>query len=143
MFFKLAAGIMATAVVALKVNAETHTVTLSNNCDFGTPTLLSQSGQVLSTGSAYTTNGPAYGLIAFLQNGACGQNRANCTTVDVTLANGDSTAEVYYVVRETFDPCVSFNFYDGCDGVGEDCPNAPSPRTCSADNVNINITWCG
>ncbi|KAH9931886.1 uncharacterized protein B0H18DRAFT_988436 [Fomitopsis serialis] len=131
MFLKLAAGIIATTFVVLKVNAETHTVTLSNNCGFGTTTLLSQSGQVLSTGSAYTANGPAYGLVAYLQAYRRGVLRLG---------------SVRSIDR------ARFNFYDGCDGVGEDCDccltyhtqaRPPLARSCSADNVNINITWCG
>jgi len=47
-----------------------------------------------------------------------------------------------------------FGFYDGCDGAGTDCTNANCPKAyrhpddnfavvgCSADNVDIAITFC-
>ncbi|KAH9830057.1 uncharacterized protein C8Q71DRAFT_911618 [Rhodofomes roseus] len=141
--FKITVAFLTTVLAVLQANAETHTVTFTNNCGYGTPELWSQSGQLLSSGgAAYTTNGPAYDLIAYLQDGTCGQNGANCTVVDVTLANGDSSAEIFFVARETEDPCVSFSFYNGCDGIGETCPTTSSPKTCAADNVDIEITFC-
>ncbi|VDB98556.1 unnamed protein product [Peniophora sp. CBMAI 1063] len=56
------------------VRAETHTISFVNNCGFGTPTLVSQSGVILSTGAPYTANGEIVGAIAYLQTGACGLN---------------------------------------------------------------------
>ena len=58
------------------------------------PTLRSQSGATLSTGGAYTANGPLVGAIAYLQTGSCGANGEGCTL-------GTNTFYSHLVVRFT------------------------------------------
>ncbi|CCM02612.1 uncharacterized protein FIBRA_04715 [Fibroporia radiculosa] len=96
MFLKLATAIVAAAMVLRGVRTETHTVSFTNNCGFGTPYLWGPDGVLLSTGDDYTTNGPAPGLIAYLQcDDRCGNNGEGCTTVDATLTNeGNSVVEI-------------------------------------------------
>ncbi|KAI0729973.1 hypothetical protein C8Q72DRAFT_883827 [Fomitopsis betulina] len=151
MLFKSSIGLLA---VALLVNAETHTVTFDNRCGYGTPTLKSQNGQVLSTGGAWTSNGAALGLIAYLQTGGCGNNGEGCTLVEVTLENGGSAADISLISPHRFSVASGFGFYDGCDGSGTDCTDANCPKAyrqsgdnfaivgCGADNANIAITFC-
>jgi len=72
------------ALAATYASAETHVVSFDNRsvvaladsksvanlrryssrCGSGTPTLISQNGQVLSTGESYVSNGPLIGAIA-------------------------------------------------------------------------------
>ncbi|EPT01244.1 hypothetical protein FOMPIDRAFT_84905 [Fomitopsis schrenkii] len=139
---------------ALLVNAETHTVTFNNKCGRGTPYLRSQTGEVLSTGGAWTSNGPALGLIAYLQTGNCGNNGEECTLVEATLENGKSAADISLIPPHEFSVASGFGYYDGCDGAGTDCTNANCPKAyrkpgdnfaivgCSANNVNLTITFC-
>jgi hypothetical protein len=47
--------------------------------------MLIQGPNTLSTGGAYTSNGPLIGAIAYLQTGSCGFNGENCITVETTL----------------------------------------------------------
>lgn len=84
--------------IAVGVKAESHTISFTNNCGYGTvslplreivtiliwqarfqPTLILQGGTVASTGGAYTSGGPIYGAIAYLQTGSCGFNGEGCT----------------------------------------------------------------
>ncbi|KAH9931884.1 uncharacterized protein B0H18DRAFT_871869 [Fomitopsis serialis] len=151
---KLAAGIVATTLAVLQANAETHTVTFVNKCGRGTPYLWSQTGELLSNGAPWTSNGPAPGLIAYLQTGGCGQNGEQCTLVEVTLENGQSAADISLIPPHAFNVASGFGFYDGCDGAGTDCTDANCPKAyrhpndnfavvgCGADNENIAITFC-
>ncbi|KAJ7627247.1 hypothetical protein FB45DRAFT_1029605 [Roridomyces roridus] len=88
MLFSAAFAFLALAVST--VSAETHTVTFDNRCNTGTPTLISNTGTVLSTGGAYTTNAALFGAIAYLQTGGCGFNGDHCTMVEITLRNPPS-----------------------------------------------------
>ncbi|TFY54588.1 hypothetical protein EVJ58_g8770 [Rhodofomes roseus] len=154
MFFKLAIGSIAAAVAFLQVNAESHTVTFNNKCGRGTPHLYSQTGQLLSTGGAWTSNGEALGLIAFLQTGGCGNNGEGCTLVEATLKNGGSAADISLISPHEFSVTSGFGYYDGCDGSGTDCTSASCPKAyrqpndnfaivgCGANNVNLAITFC-
>ncbi|KAM5544739.1 hypothetical protein V8D89_001637 [Ganoderma adspersum] len=117
-------------------------------------------GNILSTGADFTANGPIY-AVAYLQTGSCGLNGENCTTVDISLANTNpsdpgsgSSVAIDLDPPHAFSAATGFEYYNGCDGAGEDCTNrqcqffgAPPPgRTtpvlCQADNVNIEITFC-
>ncbi|CAE6369004.1 unnamed protein product [Rhizoctonia solani] len=147
-------------VAALGVQAETHTVTFDNRCGYGTPTLI-QGGRVLSTGGAYTSYGPLTAAIAYLQTGACGFNGENCSLLETTLVNptcagcGSST-DVSLIPPHAFSVTTGFGYYNGCDGVGNDCTSASccpngafctptdyqSQRQCQANDVNLAITFC-
>jgi len=154
MFTKFTAAFLAVALALVQVNAESHTVTFTNNCGYGTPTLKGQNGQTLSTGGAYTSNGALTGAIAYLQTGGCGANGEGCTLVETTLQNGYSSSDISLISPHAFSVTSGFGYYDGCDGAGADC-NSPdcsdafhsSDQTwvqvgCSADNVNLVITFC-
>ena len=52
---------------------------------FSQPTLVSQNGQILSTGGSYTASGSIVGAIAYLQTGACGLNGDNCLSKPTEL----------------------------------------------------------
>jgi rRNA maturation protein Nop10 len=81
---------------------------------------------VLSTGGAYTRNGPLTAAIAYLQTGACGFNGENCSLLETTLVNptcsgcGSST-DVSLISPHKFSVTTGFGYYNGCDGVGNDC----------------------
>ncbi|KZV76448.1 hypothetical protein PENSPDRAFT_747636 [Peniophora sp. CONT] len=145
------------ALVAIAgVRAETHTITFNNACGRGTPTLVSQNGAILSTGGPFTSNGPIVGAIAYLQTGGCGLNGENCLTVETSLINGAgrSSTDLTLIPPHAFQITTGFGYFSGCDGAGADCtgPNCntafhvPSDTFvqvgCSADNVNLVITFC-
>ncbi|KAH7912368.1 glycopeptide [Hygrophoropsis aurantiaca] len=142
---------------ALSVHAETHTITFTNNCGYGTPTLV-QNGNILSTGSPCTSNGPIVSAIAYLQTGACGLNGENCTTVEITLVNptttgSGSSTDVTLNPPHEFSVPTGFGYYNGCDGSGFDCTYADCSGafvdptdgvvvSCQVDNVDLTITFC-
>ncbi|KJA28795.1 hypothetical protein HYPSUDRAFT_128656 [Hypholoma sublateritium FD-334 SS-4] len=143
---------------AIGVQAETHTVHFTNNCGFGTPTLI-QGGRVLSTGGDFTSNGPLTAAIAYLQTGSCGFNGEGCTLVETTLVNptspgSGSSTDLSLIPPHAFSVTSGFGYFNGCNGAGADCTNANCPTAfhnsndnsvqvaCQADNVNLAITFC-
>ncbi|KAL5484801.1 hypothetical protein ACEPAI_7443 [Sanghuangporus weigelae] len=158
-FSRLAVFSMLVAVGAL---AETHTVTFENNCGFGTPQLV-QNGNVLSTGTPFTSNGPLAAVIASVfildMRGSCGQNAEGCTLVETTLQNpttpgGGSSSDISLIPPHTFSVPSGFRYENGCDGTGTDCTDASCPLAfrnpddtfaqvaCQANDVNLVITFC-
>ncbi|KAF9445927.1 glycopeptide [Macrolepiota fuliginosa MF-IS2] len=153
----LAFGTAALAVVAI-VKAETHTVIFDNRCGFGTPTLI-QGGQVLSTGGAFTSNGPLTAAIAYLQTGSCGFNGEGCTLVETTLINpttpgSGSSTDLSLIPPHAFSVTSGFGYFNGCDNTGADCTDAgcltafhtPDQTgvqvACQTNDVNLAITFC-
>ncbi|KAJ7200172.1 hypothetical protein GGX14DRAFT_552135 [Mycena pura] len=159
MFFAIQTAAIAVLVaVALGVSAETHTVTFTNRCGFGTPTLI-QGGKVLSTGGTFTTNGPLRGAIAYLQTGGCGFNGEGCTLVELTLVNpttagSGSSADISLIPPHAFSVTTGFGYFNGCQPAGTDCTNSGCPMAfrkpsdtfaqiaCQIDNADLAITFC-
>ncbi|CAE6404222.1 unnamed protein product [Rhizoctonia solani] len=152
---------LAVALIAsLGVQAERHVVHFDNRCGYGTPTLI-RAGQVLSTGGDYVSNGPLEAAIAYLQTGSCGFNGEGCSLLETTLKNptcpgcGSST-DVSLIPPLKFSVTTGFGYYNGCDGVGNNCASAgccpngafctptdyQSQRQCQANDVNLAITFC-
>ncbi|QRV77413.1 hypothetical protein RhiJN_05428 [Ceratobasidium sp. AG-Ba] len=160
MLFQATLSLATITIAAFGVAAETHTVTFTNKCGRGTPMLI-QGGRVLSTGSSYTSNGPLTSAIAYLQVGNCGFNGENCSLLETTLKNptcagcGSST-DVSLIPPHAFSVPTGFGYYNGCDGIGNDCTSASccptgafckstdyqAQRQCEANNVNLAITFC-
>ncbi|KZV76443.1 hypothetical protein PENSPDRAFT_722597 [Peniophora sp. CONT] len=139
--------------ISVVVRAETHTITFTNNCGFGTPTLRDQNGNVVSTGASYTVNGRLIGAIAYLQTGACGSLGEGCTlsmivltgsvTVETSLINTiGSGTDISLIPPHTFNVASGFNYFGGCDSVGRDCadPNCPAAAH-SADDAFLQTEW--
>ncbi|PCH36252.1 hypothetical protein WOLCODRAFT_156965 [Wolfiporia cocos MD-104 SS10] len=156
MSFKLAVAMVAAAAALVPAKAENHTITFNNHCVHGTPTVKSQNGSVLSTGTApFTINGPLIGAIAFLQTGVCGPNGEKCLIVETTLSNGNSSTDLSLIPPHAFQVATGFNYYNGCNGAGHDCTSANCTDAfhqsndtgvqvgCSADNVDLSIYFCG
>ncbi|KAH9910140.1 uncharacterized protein B0H18DRAFT_520828 [Fomitopsis serialis] len=150
MFAAVVSALSALALVA----AETHTVNFYNNCGYGTPVLRSQSGEVLSQGEDYTSDGALDGAIAYLQTGGCGGNGEGCTLVELTLTNGWSSADISLISPHEFSVTSGFGYWNGCDNTGTDCSSTDCGQAfhnsddnvvqvgCSADDVNLAITFC-
>lgn len=68
--------------------------------------MLIQGANVLSTGGAYTINGPLSSAIAYLQTGACLFNGEGCTTVETTLRNPPSPGAGSSTDLTLIYPCV-------------------------------------
>ncbi|KAJ7144475.1 hypothetical protein C8R44DRAFT_546312, partial [Mycena epipterygia] len=137
------ASIVALAIAVGNVRAETHTIQFTNLCGSGMPTLV-QAGKVLSTGGypAFTSNGSLLGAIAYLQTGACGVNGEGCTLVEASLTNAEvSGADLSLIPPHTFSVASGFSYFNGCDGVGEDCTDIDCPTAChsSADSCLVHL----
>ncbi|KAF7378510.1 Glycopeptide [Mycena sanguinolenta] len=166
--FSFATSLALLVLVIGNARAETHTVSFTNKCGFGTPTLI-QGPNVLSTGGkllspprapnsfdagAYTSNGPLISAIAYLQTGACGFNGEGCTLLETTLTNGFSSTDLSLIPPHAFSVTTGFGYYNGCDGAGADCQEANCPEAfessdqtwkqvgCPAANVDLAITFC-
>ncbi|KAF7318531.1 hypothetical protein HMN09_00363100 [Mycena chlorophos] len=156
--FSVAALTLFAFAFASGVRGESHTITFTNKCGSGTPTLI-QNGNVLSTGGAYTTNGPISAAIAYLQTGSCGFNGEDCTLLEVTLQNptspgSGSSVDLSLIPPHAFSVTSGFGYYNGCEGAGADCSSADCPTAfhssgdttvqvaCQDDNVDLAITFC-
>ncbi|KAI5118437.1 hypothetical protein M0805_009715 [Coniferiporia weirii] len=151
--------ILSTVLLAVVgARAESHTVSFTNNCGYGTPTLI-QGANVLSTGGAVTINGPLSAAIAYLQTGSCGFNGEGCTLIETTLQNptspgSGSSTDISLISPHAFSVTTGFGYYNGCDGSGADCTSASCSTAfhssgdtqvqvaCQSDNVNLAITFC-
>ncbi|KAJ4474445.1 glycopeptide [Lentinula aciculospora] len=155
-FLKLAALVAAAFVVEAQAQ-ETHTVTFTNLCGEGVPTLKAN-GVTLSSGSPYTSHGPLIAAIAYLDVG-CGANGEGCTTVETTLVNptspgSGSSTDITLIPPHSFSVSTGFGYYNGCDGAGADCTDPTCPTAffkstdtgvqvaCQTDNVDLVITFC-
>lgn len=152
------------AVLALAVayvTAESHTVSFSNNCGSGTPTLMAHNGAIISTGDSYTLNGPLVGAFAYLQTGNCGRYGENCTTVETTLRNPTwkcagcvSETDLTLVPPHYFSVTTGFSYQNGCDGQGNTCDSASCPGAfndttnnnaqvgCTENDANLLVSFC-
>ncbi|KAF9486085.1 Glp-like protein [Pholiota conissans] len=157
--FKSTFALLLAVSITRYVRAETHTVHFSNNCGFGTPTLI-QGPNILSQGNDVTFNGPLFSAIAYLQTGGCGFNGEGCTLIETTLTNpvngpgSGSSTDISLIPPHSFSVTSGFGYFGGCDGAGADCTSPsctiafPQPGdtdkqvTCQADNVNLAITFC-
>ncbi|KAJ3789720.1 hypothetical protein GGU10DRAFT_342693, partial [Lentinula aff. detonsa] len=157
MFSSLKFATLVAAAFVAGAQAETHTVTFTNLCGRGVPTLKAN-GVTLSTGGAYTSNGPLEAAIAYLDVG-CGANGEGCTMVETTLVNpttagSGSSTDITLISPHTFSVTTGFGYYNGCDGAGADCTSASCSTAfhvstdtgvqvaCQTDNVDLAITFC-
>ncbi|KAH9947015.1 hypothetical protein B0H21DRAFT_740615 [Amylocystis lapponica] len=93
--------------------------------------------------------------ISYLQTGGCGDNGEYCTLIE-RRSSTDKVAPIFRSSRRIhyFSKTSGFGYYDGCDGAGADCTYEGCPDAfykpddnqvqvgCSADNVNLAITFC-
>ncbi|KAE9409405.1 hypothetical protein BT96DRAFT_592553 [Gymnopus androsaceus JB14] len=158
MFSSKLAALVASAAFIAGAQAESHTVTFTNLCGKGVPTLKAN-GVTLSNGGAYTSNGPLEAAIAYLDVG-CGANGEGCTMIETTLINptspgSGSSTDITLISPHAFSVTTGFGYYNGCDGAGADCNNADCSNAflttstntdvqvaCQVDNVNLAITFC-
>jgi len=143
------------------VNGEQHTVRMLNHCGSGTPTLISQNGQILSTGADYTQNGPLVGARAYLQgNGVqCGFNGDHCSVVELTLQNvlpgkpgSGSSTDISLIPPLAFSSKIAFNYGKSCKGAECDDANCPmafristdysAQVQCETNDVGLTVSFC-
>ena len=151
---------LATAVVALAafvgtVVGETHTVRFVNNCHYGTPTLVQGGRNLPILGNQYTAHAPFMNATVFLQTGECGHYGEDCTVIQTTLQNvipgvlNGSATSINIDLPYKFNVPASFSYSSGCRGVGANCSSQFCPKTerapvtCTAQDVNRDITFCG
>ncbi|KAF8160626.1 hypothetical protein B0H34DRAFT_344402 [Crassisporium funariophilum] len=129
--------------------AEKHVISFDNKCGYGSPRLI-QKGNILSTGDAFTSNGPFSSGIAYLQTGNCLLNGEGCTLVEMTLVNPSCPG-----CGSSTDISLIPPYQGGCNGQGATC-SSPNCNTaffvpddnhvqvqCQENDVNLLITFCG
>ncbi|KAJ6568643.1 glycopeptide [Mycena capillaripes] len=153
MFLSATAVFALLSIAVTSVTAEKHIVTFSNNCGHGTVSF-SIRANVLSTGAAYTINGPLISAIAYLQTGPCGFNGEGCTMLETTLRNPTSpdsgtSTDLTLITPHAFSVTTGFGYYNGCDGAGADCTSGSCSTAfhvstdktvqvqCQANDVNL------
>ncbi|KAJ3981330.1 hypothetical protein F5890DRAFT_1477026 [Lentinula detonsa] len=114
------------------VQAETHTVTLSNYCGSG----INAQPQI-----------SFWVPLSYLDTGnyssSCGANGEGCTVLETTLDNAQGSSTTFNMTSYSIP--TGFGYYNGCDGEGWDCTNlgcpgatgiiSPLPIRCTAENV--------
>ncbi|KAJ6622492.1 glycopeptide [Mycena sp. CBHHK59/15] len=150
MFFSAKAAALAVLAVVVNVHAETHTIVFTNNCGFGTPTLI-QGGNVLSTGGSSRLMAPFAELLRI--------SRLGCTLVETTLVNpstagSGSSTDISLIPPHAFSVTTGFGYFNGCQPAGTDCTNSGCPMAfrspgdtfaqiaCQIDNADLAITFC-
>ncbi|KAF9000288.1 glycopeptide [Cyathus striatus] len=143
--------------LAACVLGEKHTVTFENNWDMELPTY--PGTKVLSTGEPYTSDGPLYSVIAYLQTGDCGYDGIGCSLVETSLINPKcpgcgSSSDISLIPPLAYSVPVDFTYYGGCNGLGATCSSADCETAffdpddnevqvaCQDDDVNLKITFC-
>jgi len=138
--------------------AEKHTISFDNQCGYGSPRLI-QKGNILSTGDPYTSSGPFWAGIAYLQTGNCLLNGERCTLVEMSLANPTcsgcgSSVDISLIPPLAYSVPASFSYSGGCDGQGATCSSQACKTAffvptdnhvqvqCQEDDVNLLITFC-
>ncbi|KAK7462976.1 hypothetical protein VKT23_007557 [Stygiomarasmius scandens] len=139
--------------VIVGANAESHTISMSNQCGHGTPFLL-QNNITVGGSTSFTSNGPFTAGTVFLQTGNCGSRGENCTLIEMALQNSVSAADISLIPPSSFNVPVYFEFTNGCNGTNETCSNENcdtafhSPTDdqatliCQDDDVGLSIIFC-
>ncbi|CAK5270797.1 unnamed protein product [Mycena citricolor] len=142
--FKLAPAFVLAALAATGVMAEQRTVTVVNNCGYGTPTF-TNAGNVVTTGASFLFS---QATAVYLQNGSCGPNGERCTAVHLAQA---STLGLSYRISVTppnaYTVPVSVHFYNGCEGQGAECKDPSCLGSalrgeCFLKDSDLQITFC-
>ncbi|KAJ6549083.1 glycopeptide [Mycena vulgaris] len=135
------AALTVLAAIIANVYAETHTISFTNNCVFGTPILI-QGPNVLSTGGPFTVDGALRGAIAYLQTGGCAFNGEGFTLLKTTLASPSTDGS-----GSSTDISLTPPYYNGCTDANCNTAFRVSTDTfvqvaCQIDNVNLAVKEC-
>eukprot|EP01088_Endostelium_zonatum_P011313 TRINITY_DN253_c0_g1_i1.p1 TRINITY_DN253_c0_g1~~TRINITY_DN253_c0_g1_i1.p1 ORF type:complete len:153 (-),score=41.01 TRINITY_DN253_c0_g1_i1:61-519(-) len=116
--FKILAliALFAASILAV-VDASAHRVTIANHC--GGPTTLQVPGHGNYGAGTFTFNGDVRGAIAQACNDI---NGVGCTSVEFTLVDGTSSADITLIPPHKFNHPASFNLNNG--QTGASCSNA-------------------
>ncbi|KAF7327177.1 Glycopeptide [Mycena kentingensis (nom. inval.)] len=141
--YSLSALLLAAGMAA----AETHTVTMVNNCGGGSIPTLVQGGKILSTGEPYTANGRFETARAFLQQGSkCSIDGMPCTVVEITLGTDDGSGNGSQVNLSLIPPLAftvkaGFKYTKGCSS-GAVCGDANCPTAYHVDSDHHALVPC-
>ncbi|UZJ53624.1 hypothetical protein CBS101457_002944 [Exobasidium rhododendri] len=128
-FARLSAVVVAAAVMVSQVAASTHSIQLVNNC--GTTTTMQLPGIGNYGAGTYSFNGDVDGGIAQ----ACADiNGQGCTSVEFTLVDGTSSADITLISPHVFDHPAQFNMNNN--EVSASCQNA----NCGTDEAFYSST---
>ncbi|KAK7454058.1 hypothetical protein VKT23_011571 [Stygiomarasmius scandens] len=153
------------ALLAVVANAQQkHTITFSNKCGKGTPTLVRNGNILPLSNGKFTSNGAFPAAIAYLQTGNCKLNGEECMIVEMTLQNAvngpgsGSSVDLSLIPPHKFNVPIHFEYANtaNCNKIGATCANANCPvafhnssdnpsgkqKACQTDNANLNIVFC-
>ncbi|KZV63740.1 hypothetical protein PENSPDRAFT_657048 [Peniophora sp. CONT] len=150
----------ATLLLAAYASAESHTVSITNNCGYGNPVLLVNDANMTIVDNHFTGTGPFSG-VAWLDSTNCSLIEGNCTVVSTVLDNnvtsqfGGSQLSVNLHRITPFVEPVCAEYTGGCEGQGWTCEddagctnaNVTEPvwdrvLPCKTADVNVSITFC-
>ncbi|KAK0218588.1 hypothetical protein EDD85DRAFT_352555 [Armillaria nabsnona] len=128
----------------VSLTSASHIIRFFNYCGSGTPTIVTHSSRTtLDSGATYSSNNDDDGVIyAFLEQGSCGKNGTECTTVDVDLTIPEasiSKASEYSVPLSLQYSCAN-NSINFAQCYSSNC--APTPVSCNSFDSNLIITFC-
>lgn len=72
------ATVFATVAALAGIASAGHSVSVVNNCGYGTPMMNGPSTGLINVAGGYSTSGDMIGWIMFLQTGQCGSNGESC-----------------------------------------------------------------
>ncbi|KIM79149.1 hypothetical protein PILCRDRAFT_823728 [Piloderma croceum F 1598] len=135
-----------------------HSISVNNQCGYGTPTLSAPftNGQPTNIAGGYSSSGDLTGFIIYLQNGnQCGANGENCLILEGTLNNGYSSVDISKIPPHSFNSPLAFSYTNGaggrsCNSASCQCDYAAFCKTDdygaqvgSPDpNASITVTFC-
>ncbi|KII89699.1 hypothetical protein PLICRDRAFT_561358 [Plicaturopsis crispa FD-325 SS-3] len=139
------------------VSAETHTITLVNNCGTGNPVLKTNGNTLKSGNGDYTSNAAIVAAISYLDTG-CGANGEGCLLVETTMQNpstagSGSSTDLSLIPPHAFNRKATFAYKNGCsDSLSCDSGSCDTAfhvdtdtyvqRACQVNDAGLTITYC-
>ncbi|KAK0486676.1 hypothetical protein EDD18DRAFT_671097 [Armillaria luteobubalina] len=121
-----------------------HSIRFFNYCGSGTPTIVTRGSRTsLDVGITFYSNNDDGGVIhSFLEQGTCGNNGTECTTVDVDLtipeASISKTSEFSVPLSLQYSCANNSIYFAQC--YSSNC--TPTPISCNSFDSQLIITFC-
>ncbi|KAK0193195.1 hypothetical protein F5146DRAFT_372892 [Armillaria mellea] len=128
----------------VSVVSASHSIRFFNYCGSGTPTIVTHGSRTsLDVGTTFLSNSDVDGVIhSFLEQGTCGNNGTECTTVDVDLTIPEasiSKTNQFSVPLSLQYSCANNSIYFA-ECYSSNCN--PTPISCNSFDSQLIITFC-